>query len=256
VKFAEYKLVKINELMVDYIFQRSMHTKNVKEMSKDFEPMIYGALTVCVREENLYSVLDGSHRFELAKIVGIEEVPCLVLPSMSIQSEARLFNKLNGTSIQVTPLEHYKADLIGDDQESIEISKIVKKNGFIVGKQSLASGQTRNIISAIATIRWIYRKYGAKTLDKTLYIIYGAWDNNKESVSVEFLKGVAKFAHRHYDLKNVLSYHTSFKYSIQQSSHFLLRSGQIILVGQPILGSCKTLSINCFNFVSSTIKAI
>ena len=64
----------------------------------------------------------------------------------------------------------------------------------LVESYSLAIGQVRNygVICAVSALENIYDKFGYHVLDRTLRLCVGTWEGDMNSLSANFLNGVAR----------------------------------------------------------------
>jgi hypothetical protein len=80
----ELKWIDVAKLYVDPEYQREAGSKaskrNIEYMRLNFSWAFFGALVVCyIKEKKQYAVIDGQHRFLVAKsLSALTEVPCIV----------------------------------------------------------------------------------------------------------------------------------------------------------------------------------
>lgn len=133
-------------------YQRSTSNKRVDDMIlAGFDPYLFGAILV---SENTHHVMDGGHRLALAKKLGMTEVPALVYPNMTIETEARVFDRFNGVRKPVSLRTRHAARVIYHDPEALAVQSILDKLP-IPSQQPLA------------TIDRLYRLLPAPTLETT-----------------------------------------------------------------------------------------
>ena len=72
-----YKILDVSNIDTgDY--QRDVNMSRVRKYSKEFDWKLFGVPVVSVRNGKFYAV-DGQHRIELLKLLGIERVMCQLL---------------------------------------------------------------------------------------------------------------------------------------------------------------------------------
>lgn len=87
--------VDINELyFADY--QRGVNYRKVKRYYENYDADIYGIIIVSHRDGKYY-VIDGQHRVEVAKRLGLKSIMCQILEGLTYEDEADKFYKLNTT---------------------------------------------------------------------------------------------------------------------------------------------------------------
>lgn len=159
-KFKEHKEVEfkkedfgvevwlpVDKLVVDEEVQRTLMPSQVKKIVNDFSPQAFGRLTVSkCGDSDLYYIQNGQHRAESARLLGIREVPCIVVDSKTQQQQATNFIKINQNAMQVSALDKYRIGHKAGVKEWCRVKEVVEDRcGLEVG-----SGQ--NKINAIGSI--------------------------------------------------------------------------------------------------------
>ena len=173
-------------------YQRGTNAKQVNNIVKKFDEAKLGTLTVSEREGK-YLLIDGAHRSRALRILGYTHASCVVLTGLTYEQEADYFRKQNQDKRLLTPRDLFKAGLASGDDQCIKIYRIVKANGFNIGK---GNGDFYNLTS-IQTLYKIAENYGYDVLDNTLFLIANTWNGIAKASQRETLLGVAEFIHRY-----------------------------------------------------------
>src|SRR3546814_7094126 len=95
-KRLELAWIAVEALAVDPSYQRSIEGKRsqatIKRMVAEFSWALFGAATVADTPDG-YRVIDGQHRIEAARRLGIAEVPCLLVEADDPKAQALFFVK-------------------------------------------------------------------------------------------------------------------------------------------------------------------
>ncbi len=183
-------------LFVDRSYQRGISEMHLRQMKKNraangFDPQLAGIVTVSMRSDGTYAVIDGQHRLELARRSKVEKLRCDVHVGLTVPQEAALFLALDGAK----PLfanEKYDAKLRAGNQEIMAIDAVVRKHGCTINKTGDRSKAVRSL-NAVKTLEDIYRALGADGLESVIRIICAVWPDDKEAYTEIMLRGMALF---------------------------------------------------------------
>jgi hypothetical protein len=120
----------------------------------------FGAVLV-VRSKAGWQVVDGQHRVEAARQLGIARVPAIELPHGTIAAAAADFVAINRDRVAVTPLHIHHAMLAAGEKTAKAIDRACKAAGvaicrYPVPANNLKPGETL----AVGTIRRLVEKFG------------------------------------------------------------------------------------------------
>lgn len=183
-------LIPLNMIQTE-IYQRVLNMKNVNKIVKEFNPAKLGVLVVSKRSDGTYAVLDGQHRLTALRRLGYTATNCIVLEGMSLQEEADYFRRQNENKQNLRIADTFNASLFAEDEESLEIKRLMDKYGFRFGK----SGSPM-CICAIGALQTIIRTYNVQTLENVLRSIAGTWASDSTILRREMLAGLAEFWYR------------------------------------------------------------
>ena len=189
VEMPVYKMMKVDTLKTG-MYQRELNMSRVKRYSLDFDWDIFGVPLVSLRNGN-YFIVDGQHRVELLKMLGIEEVLCQVICGLSYEQEAKKFVKLNSERGGLTSNQKFHGRVESKDPIALDIVRVLKGRGFTY---SHTAGQKKeNVISAVACVENIYKVYGDKHLDRVLSILRESWFGSPSSLNRDIIRGISTF---------------------------------------------------------------
>jgi len=173
-------------------YQRATNPTQVANIVKRFDEAKLGTLTVSNRDGRYY-LIDGAHRKNALNILGYTHAPCVVLTGLTYEQEAEYYRMQNQDKRLLTPGDLFKAGLASGDERCVAINRIVKSNGFQVGK----GDKDFYRIAAIHTLYTICEDYGYDVLDVTLFLIANTWAGIARASHSECLLGVAEFVNRY-----------------------------------------------------------
>ena len=191
-KMSSY--VKVNEMFVDYTYQRVPLKTKINRIVKNFNPDLLGVITCSMREDNTLAIIDGSHRYHALLEMGMKDasVNALVYFGLSIKDEAHIFALTNKEHTKPTPSQIFKAGIVSGDETSVGIANVVEKVGA-----SFDEGPGANVIRCIATIRRVYTNAGPSVLAKTLETLKAAYPDNKEMYRDQMISAIGCIYHRY-----------------------------------------------------------
>jgi hypothetical protein len=181
-----YQMLKVSDLKIAK-YQRAPQFSRVKQYSANFKPSLVGTLIVSQRDGQ-YWVVDGQHRVLLLKSKEIHYVMCEIHTGLTYEEESLMFIDRNRSRKGVSTIDCELALIEATDENAMLICEILGKHKYIYGR-----GKSRNSISAIATIKNIYKVMGIDIIDKCLFLIRQCWDGDSQSTDAEMLMGVSLF---------------------------------------------------------------
>lgn len=185
--------IAIGEMRVNPRAQRVLRSEWALTLSKDFDLEAMG-LPVLSRRDGVYWIIDGQHRIEALKLIGLgnELVECRVYDDLSEAAEAELFLTLNNIKT-VAPFDKFKAALTAGETWAVEINSSAEAAGFhIVG-----GGGVWNRIQAVESLRKIHALGGAQLVKSTLSILADSFDGDKAVSKAPLMYGMAMVLFRY-----------------------------------------------------------
>lgn len=162
----------------------------VKKYSKCFDWDIFGVPLVSMRSGE-YWIIDGQHRIELLKLMGVEEVLCQIICGLSYEEEAEKFVKLNSERGSLTSNQKFHARVESKEELALKIVDILQQCGFYYAKT--AGLKKDNYISAISCIENIYKSRGEEHLVRLLKILRESWFGVHSSLIRDLFMGISTF---------------------------------------------------------------
>ena len=115
----ELAWLDIDALFVDDRYQRTLESKRsvalIAKIAAEFYWPSFGVLTVAPAAaggvENKYAIVDGQHRYTVAKHRGEAKVPCCIIAAETLQQQVMAFLSANKDRIVVNQFAVYHAAL-------------------------------------------------------------------------------------------------------------------------------------------------
>ena len=194
----EIVMVPTNELEVDRRYQRNVDTLLVSKIARHYSEALFSPLLVAERHTpngTFKYVVDGQHRLEAARLLGIKEVPCFIYQGMDPSQEATLFVNQQVATARLTPRDTYKANVFIGNPENIDviIDNVLRKYGHRIGIHSHDIGGWY----AIVALRETVRKVGIGGLAEILQVLNGlGWTSGRAAKSRLLLSGLTQAVKR------------------------------------------------------------
>lgn len=187
---ARLRWVPIALMAVSPLAQREITPARVDKIAADFDVEQVGTPTVNLRNSRYY-IIDGQHRIEAMKQIGWgdQQVQCWAYEGLTEAEEAETFLKLNDT-LGVSTFAKFRVGVQAGRDEESDIDRIVRAQDLTVSKNA-----TPGAISAVGTLRRVYRRAGAAVLARTLRIIRDAYGD--AGLSAPVIDGVGFFCQRY-----------------------------------------------------------
>lgn len=186
----EEKNLNTRDLTINPRAQRELKMKRVREIVKDFNPLLVNPIKVSFRNGRYY-VIDGQHTLTALRVVnkGDCTVRCKVFYGLTELDEAELFLQQNGHSAPVGANEKLRVLYLQGDREVLDFVKATELAGVRV---DFTKGQSRNKIIAVSCAFGIYKKLPRETYIEMLIAIRDAWDGSPDSFAREILTGMSR----------------------------------------------------------------
>lgn len=192
---AELRAIPVDALQVDAAYQRDKSSPWVEE-HLPFNPQKCGAIIVSHRGGQLF-IIDGQHRWELAKAGGVPVIAALVIEGMTKMQEAESFRNYQIDRRALTSWALWRADLVAELQEASSVQRAVLKAGFKVRRHR----EDDRTILTIDALRKTYRlgggreepAKGERLIEDTLGWIADMWLGEDLALSAQTIYGMALF---------------------------------------------------------------
>tara|TARA_R110002167_G_scaffold42512_9_gene129139 strand:+ start:2639 stop:3472 length:834 start_codon:yes stop_codon:yes gene_type:complete len=186
------QFVDVARLRIDPSYQRAISIASAKNVNRIISGFDWRKFTPVIGTENedaTISVIDGQHRATAAISIGIDHLPCYILPC-SVSEAAAAFAAINGNVTTVNPIDIWFAQVKAQDADSIKLSNafdaanvrvVRKKDGFAVG-------ETRSI----NVLRRAHEFYGSATFITILQCITETGNGNPGMIFGATVNGIGR----------------------------------------------------------------
>lgn len=207
----DYEVVDVDLMFVDKGYQRPL-TNLVKGIESEFDPALVGVLSLSLRDDGRYALIDGQTRWTAIKnknvaytrdgrrdAIGrredgeykpIRHLPSLVFYGLTRADEAWLFAKFQTERRRVTAYQRFNALVSAKDPQSRAIDKAVNEVGL-----GLSERAELGKINAVTALERIYKRDPA-LLRETLFVAGSCFSDDNEGIRGEILAGLAYFIER------------------------------------------------------------
>jgi hypothetical protein len=196
---GRYQTVRLRDLVTEDRFNRPISESWIAELMSTFSAERFGCIELWARDDGTFVILDGQHRTETLRRLGVREdikcVPAIVHYDLKLDKAAELFVWLNHTKI-IGPLNKFKALLTAGHRETTDIDQIVRAQGLTVG------GNQDGRLGCIVALRWLYNlgEPRGAVLARTLATLHGAWATASEAYTQAMVRGVGRYLNKHRDV--------------------------------------------------------
>ena len=186
---VKYELIPIKNLVSNQDYQRNLSIRHVEKAAAHFDLYQINPVKVS-RRDGINYVFNGQHTIEIVALVSnSRETPvwCMVYEDLVYTREADIFANQSRYTKPLSPYEIFMANVEARSDEQIIIRDLVESFGLQV-----ASCSRPGTICAVASMEYIYRKYGYAVLERTLSLDIGTWEGVPQSLSANMIKGISR----------------------------------------------------------------
>lgn len=181
-------LLPVDQLFVDDNYQRKQSRTMIHKIKKTFDPALFGILKVAKRDGGKYAVVDGQHRYQAAKELGLGHIVCQVISAEeSSKKEAEEFVKCNTSARGLSRLDILKSSIHAENAFSMRMNQIAEQNGF-----SFSNSKVDGNLKCVFSCEEIMKK-GEDVFDSTLRVIKSAWGASGRSTDSRIIHGLGLF---------------------------------------------------------------
>jgi len=185
---VHFEQLPIKNLVSNQEYQRNLSTSHIRRTVENFD--LYQINPVKVSRRNgINYVFNGQHTIEIiATVSGSRETPvwCMIYDDLDYVQEADVFANQQKYVRSLLPYEIFMANVEAGNDDQLIIKSLVESYGLSITYNKVPGG-----ICAVATLGYIYQKYGFHILDRTLRLCIGTWEGDVNSLSSNMLKGIA-----------------------------------------------------------------
>jgi len=98
----EITMLPIEKIVPNDYNPNKMSSQFFDELARDMEETgVLSAILVCPREDGMYEIIDGEHRFEIAKLKDLREVPCIIAKGKLAENrDERIFTTMRMNTLR------------------------------------------------------------------------------------------------------------------------------------------------------------
>ena len=185
---VHFEQLPIKNLVSNQEYQRNLSASHIQRTAENFD--LYQINPVKVSRRNgINYVFNGQHTIEIvATISGSRETPvwCMIYDDLDYVQEADIFANQQKYIRYLLPYEIFMANVEAGNDDQLIIKSLVESYGLSITSNKVPGG-----ICAVATLGYIYQKYGFHVLDRVLRLCIGTWEGDMNSLSSNMLKGIA-----------------------------------------------------------------
>lgn len=201
--------VPLHMLRVDRTYQREVNQAFVRKCAKAFQPDALGQITLSLRDDGYYYVIDGQQRAELCRTVlgPTATIFARSKTGLTVENEAQLFQLLD-TKFTMSVDDKFRAYLAAGDPDITALNAIATKHGWVPGSGKRAGpryGIIRGCGWAFQTIAK-HKHRAAPDTDEVMGLLAMAWPDRPVMPS-SLLDGILLFHARYrgvYDPKRLI----------------------------------------------------
>lgn len=189
------KSLRAASLVVDPKVQRALNMNRVKNMAENLDENALGVLTVSLRSDGRYYIVDGQHRHGATIYAGGDDTMllCHTYQGLSLEEEAALFRVLN-TAQKPSPIDLFRVRLVEGDQSALSIAKIIAKHEFAVDHNVVD-----HRFSAVVAANQLYA-LSPDRFEETVDVLMDAWPHSPQALRGEMLKGMFSVLDEYYGI--------------------------------------------------------
>ena len=185
---VHFEQLPIKNLVSNQEYQRNLSTSHIRRTAENFDLCQINPVKVS-RRSGINYVFNGQHTIEIiATVSGSRETPvwCMIYDDLDYVQEADIFANQQKYVRSLLPYEIFMANVEAGNDDQLIIKSLVESYGLSITSNKVPGG-----ICAVATLEYIYQKYGFHVLDRTLRLCIGTWEGDVNSLSSNMLKGIA-----------------------------------------------------------------
>src|SRR5262245_51045280 len=122
----ELAWLPVAKLGVDPSYQRTLESRRSKALvdriAGDFRWLAFQAILATPKADGEgWLILDGQHRAEAARRVGVEHVPAVVVKVADVSEQALAFVRANQDRVAVNSFALHHAKIIAGDEKAVDV---------------------------------------------------------------------------------------------------------------------------------------
>lgn len=182
-------------------YGRPVGTHQIGRMLKlGFDPRKLGIITVSMREDGRFAIIDGNHRRQLAAHAGLTELLARVFIDLTYEEEADLYIALN-TIKPPTALDRWRARVEMREALPLHVNEILARHDLRVAQHQTTS--TPGLVQCVRSLEKAYVERGPQAFEELFVILRRAWGTDPSAYSGRMIDGLSAFWARYRDLADL-----------------------------------------------------
>jgi hypothetical protein len=185
---GSFLMISKHELKVDHSYQRDPRNSRVNNIARDWDWILFGAISISLRPEGEFYIMDGQHRHQAAmKRTEIDLLPCMVWEMDEEVNEARSYLGINSMMSAPTMAERFRVMVKLGDPLAVKLQALGDECGRSI------DGNTRgNSIGCIARVL-LHMKTWPEAFDRVWPVILEVCEG--EGMNTRIVEGMVWLEH-------------------------------------------------------------
>ena len=207
----KFAYIPLELLTIDSRYQRgALTTENkINKLVGSWNRNLMNPILVSPHKEKaLFYIVDGFHRVEAARRMGLTGIEAEVLvdlpddPEQRLVAEAKLFGNQLKAVDKLTPIQSHNANILAGVEANILLERIAEKYNVNIKPANCQSREKRvNTVTAFATALRVAKK-GEQLLDDIFDIIcYAGWNMGTEGFTNWVIQALSNILSMHPDMR-------------------------------------------------------
>lgn len=185
----ELAWLPLAKLKVDRSYQRNMDKSHVNRLASGFAWAAFKPLTVTPGDFGGWWVVDGQHEAEAARLVGVDEVPCMIVATSTSQAAAAAFVAMNKNRKAITGVDLYYGALVAKEPWALQIERLLKDAKLGVCRNGLPKPMETKSISSLKVL---CKRVGGESVKRMLAIIGTVWPSEPKAFRERPMLSIAR----------------------------------------------------------------
>lgn len=188
-----FELIPIKNLVSNQEYQRNLSIGHIKRTAANFDLRQINLVKVS-RRNGVNYVFNGQHTIETVALVSNSRdtpVWCMIYNDLAYEEEADIFANQMRFVKRLSPYEVFMANIEAGNDMQLTIKALIESYSLSIADNT----KSQRNICAVATLEYIFEKYGYHALDQTLYLCISTWEGDPNSLSGNMLRGVSLLLH-------------------------------------------------------------
>jgi hypothetical protein len=142
----ELAWLPVGSLSVDPAYQRTMDSRRskvaIEAIIANFRWACFGTVLVTSAGDG-WLIIDGQHRCEAARRLGIRTVPCIVVPGATPAQQAGIFVATNQVRVQVNPYALYHARLAAKEPAAVALAALLEEAHIEIPRRPIPKAEMK-----------------------------------------------------------------------------------------------------------------